>query len=92
MWVDHSISSWPDREALVVAVVRDLGLAASVLQGGAARGHPSPELRQVGSCESVVVPVGYVLRRTKTCRQLLTTKPGGRVLTAEARSRSRPSA
>ncbi|HTT89082.1 MAG TPA: hypothetical protein VMF65_05960 [Acidimicrobiales bacterium] len=27
MWADHSISSWPDREALVVAVVRALGLA-----------------------------------------------------------------
>ena len=28
MWVDHSISSWPDREVLVVEVVRALGLAA----------------------------------------------------------------
>ncbi len=37
MWVDHSISSWPDREALVVAVVRNLGLAALACSKAALR-------------------------------------------------------
>ena len=92
MWVDHSISSWPDRDGLVVGGGAEPGFGrASVLQGGAASGHPSPELRQAGWCESVV-PIGYVLRRTKACRQLLTTKPRWPGLGGEARSRSRPSA
>ena len=37
MWVDHSISSWPDREALVVAVVRNLGWAALACSKAALR-------------------------------------------------------
>ncbi len=37
MWVDHSISSWPDREVLVVEVVRDLGLAALACSRAARR-------------------------------------------------------
>lgn len=37
MGIDHSISSWPHREALVVAVVRNLGLAALACSKAALR-------------------------------------------------------